>query len=197
MKKVSIAIALFLVVVISYYSYVVREARSSTPHYVQAAKAKITGAASMQDLNENRLDLLLKIQDPNFFAHSGTDFLSGRVTTLTQSLVKFLYFDKFKPGLAKIRQSLIARYALDPLVSKEDQLYLFLNLTYFGEFNGEPVRGFGNAARTYFQKSLKELSDQEYFGLLAMLSGPNEYNVRVYPQKNADRVAQLRAELKL
>jgi hypothetical protein len=41
------------------------------------------------------------------------------MTTITQSLVKGLYFRHFRPGIRKIRQSLIARFALDGHMSKQ------------------------------------------------------------------------------
>ena len=45
------------------------------------------------------------------------------MTTISQGLVKVLYFPSgFRPGIAKIRQTLIAQYAFDASVSKQEQL---------------------------------------------------------------------------
>ncbi|HRW30040.1 MAG TPA: transglycosylase domain-containing protein, partial [Emcibacteraceae bacterium] len=128
---------------------------------------------SNSEISDKRLSLLLKVQDENFFTHGGTDFLLGRMTTISQSLVKYLYFENFQKGIQKIRQSLIARFAFDPLVSKDKQLNLFLNLVYMGQVDGKEVRGFNQAAHVYFNKDLSDISDEEYLSLLVMLSSPN------------------------
>ena len=61
--------------------------------------------------------------------HHGVDLEEpgARMTTLTQGLVKLLYYPNgFKQGVAKLRQSLIAKYALNSIITKDDQLLLFL-----------------------------------------------------------------------
>ena len=98
--------------------------------------------------------ILLKIEDPAFYEHEGLDFksLGQGMTTLSQALVKRLYFEKFKPGFAKIEQSLIARFVLHKHFSKDEQLRLFLNLGYFGTLAGEEIIGFSQAAKVYYDK---------------------------------------------
>ena len=62
---------------------------------------------------ETRRDWLLRIDDPAFRRHHGMD---GRTrgagyTTITQGLVKILFFDDFRPGLfrwRKVEQTIIA-----------------------------------------------------------------------------------------
>ena len=45
------------------------------------------------------------------------------MTTISQGLVKVLYFPGgFRPGIAKVRQTLIAQYAFDPSVSNRSSL---------------------------------------------------------------------------
>ncbi len=73
------------------------------------------------------------------------------MTTLSQGLVKLLYFpDGFRPGVAKIRQTLIAQYALDKLVCKDDQLHRFLNIAYLGHKDGRAIHGLADASRSCF-----------------------------------------------
>lgn len=190
-------LSVVFLLLISYYSFEVLEARRSTQSIVQNEMSRIEDKVTLSELSDARLQLLLKVQDENFFTHGGTDFSSGRVTTITQSLVKFLYFDDFKPGLAKIRQSLIARFALNPLVSKEEQLFLFLNRSYFGQNGDRPIRGFGKASRYYFNKPFTELEDEDYLALLAMLFGPNQYNIKTSPEKNRAKVEELKKQHKI
>ena len=81
---------------------------------------------------------------------------------------------EFQKGFAKIEQSLIASFVLDRHLGKDQQLALFLNQAYFGEAGGKSIRGFDEAARTYFGKPLSDLSEDEFIGLVGMLIGPNE-----------------------
>ena len=125
-------------------------------------------------LNEKRQDILVKIQDPTFFKHSGIEWPSPlTTTTITQSLVKKLFFKKFTKGFKKIEQTLIARFVVNPNISKETQLAAFMSTAYFGENDGKQLLGFDQGAHSWFNKPLSELNDDEYLSLLAMLPGPN------------------------
>jgi hypothetical protein len=44
-------------------------------------------------------------------------------------------------------------------------------------------------------KSFKQLSDDEYLSLIAMLIGPNQYSLFEAPKKNKERVARIKAVL--
>jgi len=109
---------------------------------------------SCNDLSKRQTEILLKVQDPGFYRHNGIDMSTpgAGLTTITQSIVKKLFFDHFEPGIAKIKQSLIARYVVNELISKDDQLTLFLNTMYFGKVNGEPIVGLESAANAYYHK---------------------------------------------
>ena len=89
---------------------------------------------------------LLAIQDADFYEHRGVKrpfWKAFTDTSVTQAVVKHLFFERFKPGIRKIRQTLIARFALDPIVSKDDQLTLFLNVVWFYKSpEGEDIVGF-------------------------------------------------------
>jgi len=90
-----------------------------------------------------------------------------------------------------MRQTLIARFALDPLISKDRQLTLFLNLAYLGNVDGKPVTGFVQAARAYYGKSFHELTEDEYISLVAMLIAPSRLHIKKRPEDNADRVRRM------
>ena len=83
------------------------------------------------DLSAEQLRILLAVEDPKFFSHPGVDLSTpgAGMTTITQGLVKFLYFDQFRPGLAKIRQSLLA-LGFDARTQKSTQLTIFLTSGY-------------------------------------------------------------------
>jgi hypothetical protein len=159
-----------------HYGNEVRVARNATPQLINAAFSTFGKDLQLADLPAFRRELLLSVEDPLFDTHLGVDLETpgAGMTTITQGLVKLLYYpDGFQQGIAKIRQTLIARYALDDLVSKDDQLLLFLNITYFGDVDGVPVHGFSKAAKTYFNKSFVTLTDDEFLALVGMLISPN------------------------
>ena len=143
------------------------------------------------DLPNNWLDIWLRVEDPRFFSHPGLDLTTpgAGLTTLTQALVKRLYFDAFSPGFSKLEQSLIAVLVVSPRISKEDQITAALALLYFGTVSGRDVVGFEDAAQTYYEKPLNLLSDQEFVGLVAMLVRPNLYRPGSAPHD--DRVARI------
>jgi membrane peptidoglycan carboxypeptidase len=170
------ALGTVAVVTAVYYANEVRVARSETPALVAAASSRYGTQLKLADLPAQRLAMLLAVEDPAFMRHQGVDLATpgAGMTTITQALVKILYFPEgFEPGFDKIRQSLIAQYALSALVSKDDQLALFLNVAYLGNKDGKPVHGYAQGARSYFGKEFAALSEAEFISLVAMLIGPN------------------------
>ncbi len=133
-NPVFISLAVGFALVCIYYAGTVLSARQRTPGIIQAALASDAVQLSLDEFGKARLDTLLRVEDPAFYRHKGIDLKSpgAGMTTITQGLVKIHYFDRFQQGIAKIRQTLIARFALDSLVTKSDQLLLFINEVYFG-----------------------------------------------------------------
>jgi len=115
------------------------------------------------------------------------------MTTISQALVKGLYFEHFRPGPAKIRQTLLAFLVLDPLIPKDDQLRLFVNTCWLGSRDGEEVRGFAQAAQVYYGRPFAELDEAEYISLVAMIIAPQTFNVHHHLERNAERVARIQA----
>lgn len=139
-----------------------------------------------------RLAILLRVEDPRFFEHHGVDLRTpgSGFTTITQGLVKSLYFDSFKPGPAKVTQTLYA-IGLDCRIDKKTQLALFLNTAYLGSDEGREVRGFPDASRAYFGKEPLALSDEEYLELVAIIIGPNQFHPVRAAARNRDRVERI------
>jgi membrane peptidoglycan carboxypeptidase len=195
MKKAALILVIALIFVlcgvIGYYTVEVIEARKETTALVADALAQYDDVISLDDVTDERLSMLLIVEDPAFFSHPGVDLKTpgAGLTTITQALVKILYFDGFRPGIRKIRQTLIARFALDPLVSKDDQLVLFIN--YIGL--GKGTRGFAEASAYYFDTEFSDLSDDEYLALVAMIIAPATFNIDDHPERNALRVSRMKA----
>lgn len=196
LKYTAALIFLFVLGSTAYYANEIRLARQQTPALVAKAQLSYFKAVSIAKLSPEQLKLLLTIEDPAFYNHRGVDLSTpgAGMTTITQGLVKLLYYPAgFKQGIAKIRQTLIAQYALDALVSKDEQLDLFLNLAYFGHEQGHEVKGFAQAARVYFHKELTVLTEEEFIGLVAMLIGPNKFKPGV--PAHTERVERIQAYL--
>ncbi|MEW5912355.1 MAG: biosynthetic peptidoglycan transglycosylase [Thermodesulfobacteriota bacterium] len=173
-----------------YSVWVVYSARTYTEETLLPQLRAAHYALAPSDLTPRQLDILLKVEDSNFFHHGGVDLSTpgAGITTITQGLVKDLYFEHFQPGIAKYKQTLIAFYVLDPLMPKEEQLRLFLNTVYLGR----GARGFAQAARTHFGKPFRELSEDQYIALVAMIIAPQVFDLHKHPARNAERVRRIK-----
>jgi membrane peptidoglycan carboxypeptidase len=171
-----LAVGLPFTFVLLYYWNDVGIARAETAALVQQAFQSHGRALTARDISSQRMDMLLRVEDPTFRFHHGVDLATpgAGMTTISQGIVKLLYFpDGFKPGIGKIRQSLIVQYAFDAQVSKDEQLDLYLNITYFGTAAGTSITGIDRAAQHYFGKSYAALSDDEFLALIGMTISPN------------------------
>ena len=200
MKKGKTALFLlgfFLAVVTTYYLIAVMDARAETPTIVADALRPASSPLELTDLTKPQVEALIKIQDPNFYHHRGVDVVTpgAGVTSLSQGLVKIFYFEKFKPGLAKIRQTLIARFAFDALTPKDTILKLFINHVYLGQRDGGAIYGFKDAAGFYFDKEFRDLNRDEYLALVAMIRAPHTFHYLNRRKKNDQRVARIKKYL--
>jgi membrane carboxypeptidase/penicillin-binding protein len=199
-RRFLIALALgavsIAVLATGYFALEVRQARQDTASIVHKAWARHGHVLRLRDVEPERLQWLLAVEDPAFFHHHGVDVSTpgAGMTTISQGLVKLLYFPEgFKPGFAKLRQTLIARYAFDAKVSKQEQLELLLNMAYLGEHQGRQIHGFDRAAQAYFGKRFKALSDEEYLSLVAMLMAPKHLHPGT--PSHDERMRRIRAVL--
>ena len=179
-----------ILVIIAYYFWEVRAAYKYTIETVFPLEKSNNYPLQLSSLTERQLNILLKIEDPTFFEHQGVDFSTpgAGITTITQGLVKHIYFDKFKPGIAKIKQTLMARFVLDPLMPKEMQLRRFINTVYLGPNS----RGFEEASNHYFNKKFEQLTEDQYIALVAMIIAPMAFNIEKHPEQNKQRVIRIK-----
>lgn len=147
------------------------------------------------DLNKRQIEILIKVHDPGFYNHNGIDLNTpgAGLTTITQAIVKKLYFENFKPGIAKIKQSLIAIFVVNDLISKDDQLTLFLNSMYFGKVDNKPIVGIESAANEYYHQTVKMLTEDQFISLVAMLVAPDTFHIIEHPEWNQDRTNRIKA----
>ena len=169
--------------------------RLKTNQIVQSLQNSENFILRLNSIETQKINELLLVEDPGFYNHKGIDFKSPGAgwTTISQGLVKLLYFKKFQPGISKIRLILITRFVFDTSVSKDTQLELFYNYAYLGnDDKGNEISGFLNASKFYFKKDFSNLSNDEYLSLIAMLINPNKYRIDKYPLRNAERLMRMK-----
>lgn len=169
-------------------AYAVYAAERNLPDVI----SKYRGASAVTSgLTQAQFEIVVRVQDPSFRSHQGIEFPDALVTTtITQSLVKKLFFAHFRPGFQKIEQTLIAWLVVSPQVSKDVQLQAFASTAYFGHKAGQAVVGFREGALAWFDKPIEALSEDEFVTLVAMLPGPNA--LRPNSLESAERVNRIK-----
>lgn len=209
MKKIFKYTGMFLLIIFvgisASYLYSIQKARKYTHEIISLDIAKAqwrhpNGIIKRfeifsHDLSKRQTEILIKVQDPGFYGHNGMDLSTpgAGLTTITQAIVKEFYFDSFKPGIAKIKQSLIARFVVNELISKDDQLTLFINTMYFGNVDGKPIVDLGSAANAYYHQPVNKLTEDQYISLIAMIVMPTTFHIIEHPDWNLDRTNRIKA----
>lgn len=152
----------------------------------------VSNGRGVESLTSQQLETLIKVQDPGFYDHDGIDFSSKGVgiTTLTQSLAKRLGFKDYTPGIGKIRQSGFA-LGLDSVLSKHQQVALFLDTAEMGKGPDGWITGFHNAADIIYQKPVAQLSENEFNSLVAVLIAPSRLKLSAPDAALNERVARI------
>ena len=128
-------------------------------------------------ISPDLVNAFIALEDKNFYKHHGIskfsiinalfyNLKSGRIrgggSTITQQLVKNLFFDFHKSWSRKIKEALLT-FQIERQFTKKDILEAYLNQIDFGS----GVYGVELAAQTYFSKHADELTVEES----AMLAG--------------------------
>jgi penicillin-binding protein 1A len=145
------------------------------------------------------VNALIATEDRRFYEHHGIDFrrtagallntLSGDLqggSTITQQLARNLYPEDIGRATSvtrKIKEAITA-FKIEAVYSKREILETYLNTVPF-LYN---AFGIEMAARTYFDKSAKNLDELESATLIGMLKGTSYYN----PVQNPDRARERR-----
>jgi len=140
---------------------------------------------------------LVAIEDARFYEHMGIDLrgitralvkdvIKGRMaeggSTITQQLIKNKYFSGKKTIERKVKEGLLAM-EYERKYSKKQILEMYFNEVYFG--NG--AWGIVQAARLYFDKYPRELTDAECAILAGVPKAPSRYNPLDKPSVTRDR----------
>lgn len=141
-------------------------------------------------------DALLSIEDSRFREHAGIDFLgvarallsnvSGGVrqgaSTITMQVARNFFLTQEKTLKRKLAELVLA-YRMEAALSKNQILELYMNQIYLGQ----RTYGFSSAARTYFGKSLNDLTVAEAAMLAGIPQNPAKHNPAVNPVRAKKR----------
>ena len=136
-------------------------------------------------------DAIIATEDRRFYSHWGVDpvgiaravyqnYRRGRIveggSTITQQLTKVLFLTPDKSLERKLKEAILA-LELERRYSKDRILEMYLNQVYFGH----GAYGVEAAARTYFGKSVSELTPQGAALLAGLPRAPSTYSPFEHP----------------
>jgi penicillin-binding protein 1A len=140
----------------------------------------------------------LAVEDSNFYYHFGidpkaifrafiTNLKAGRVveggSTITQQLSKTLFLSRERTLPRKIKEAILS-VRLELVFTKDEILEMYLNQIYYGHGS----YGVEAAARTYFGKSVADLTIAECALIASLPKAPNHYS----PYKDPERARKRR-----
>jgi len=152
---------------------------------------------SLDKMPPHLVQAFLAIEDARFFTHQGVDYRAiiralranvqeGDTTqggsTITQQLVKRMLLTPVKSYERKFKEAILA-FRLEKYLTKEEILYLYLNMIYLGN----NAYGVEAAARTYFGKHVGELTLAESAVIAGLPQAPSRNNPYSRPNNTRNR----------
>ncbi len=152
---------------------------------------------SLSDMPKHLIDAFLLAEDRHFFSHGGLSLQGiarsimvnlarqGRVqgaSTITQQLVRLLFFDQRKTFHRKIKEQLLS-LAVERQFTKELILETYLNHLYFGC----GIYGVQSASQRFWNKDVGTLTIDESATLAAIIASPARYCPLINPHKTQTR----------
>lgn len=143
------------------------------------------------DLSPHLISALVSTEDIRYYSHSGIDIIglgraifktlilqqeeSGGGSTITQQLAKLLYSPRASSKVQRVFQKpveWVIAAKLERYYTKDEIINLYLNKY---DFNYSAI-GIESAARTYFNKTPRDLTVEEAAMLIGMLKNSSLYN---------------------
>jgi len=143
---------------------------------------------SVEAIPKDLINALIATEDRKFYSHWGVDLdrivkamvknilafsVEEGASTITQQLARNLYRTEIGRAISITRKmkEAITAVQIEKTYTKEEILLLYLNQVYFGR----GAYGVEAAAKTFFDKSVTELTLDECAMLVAMLKNPSGY----------------------
>ncbi|MBU6510031.1 MAG: transglycosylase domain-containing protein [Gammaproteobacteria bacterium] len=175
---VIVLIILIIVAALVYSGWLVSKASDRFTSDRAAATLGSNGASlNLQSTSQFLPNTLLAAVDPNFY--SAADMT---VSPVTAHLVRMYFPDSSGAAVKVMAIALQYRY------SRTDILETFVNDVTVGMSAGRPVRGFASASQAFFKKSFVELQPQDIALLVALATGPADFD----PHSDPARALSLR-----
>ena len=145
----------------------------------ERANALIAAGRGGDNLGRQRLAWLLKVEDPAFYDHAGYDLSTpgAGATTVTQALSKRTAFDRFQPGVRKLRQTAYAA-SLERHLSKDQILALALDTVPLGRGPNGPMVGLQAASKAVYGRSPRAVTDDQFLMLVAVMIAPTRLSLQ-------------------
>jgi penicillin-binding protein 1A len=160
----------------------------------------------LKKVSKNIQNAIITSEDRSFYTHHGIDptgvtraiftdikarkMLQGG-STLTQQLIKNLYFSSEKRTLTAKLEEVILAIELDLRYSKELILETYLNYVYFGK----GCYGIERAAEKYFGKTAGTLSLAESAYLAGLVNAPSELSTKEHHDDAVERQQQILSDM--
>jgi len=208
-----------LIIIVGYRTYIVYQKdlpSFAKLHNIEPSlKTKIyasNGTLLQEYFNENRIltpyikipnhmiDMVMAVEDREFMNHWGVNIkrivsamvinitrwrIAQGASTVTQQLARMLFLNRKQTIERKIKEAMTA-VKLERAYSKEEIIQMYLNEYYFGW----GAYGIAAAARTYFNKSVEELSIGDCAFLVGLFKGPSRYSAKVF--ENPESAVRIR-----
>ncbi|MGH9580700.1 MAG: penicillin-binding protein 1A, partial [Terriglobales bacterium] len=149
------------------------------------------------DVPKVMVDAVLAIEDRRFFEHSGVNVFrlleaawinlrEGRHSqggsTLTMQISRKFFLTPEKTIQRKLTEILIA-FQLEQRFSKQELFEIYANQVYMGQRGSFAINGFGEAARSYFNKDIKNVSLPDAALLAGIIQRPPYLSPYRHPER--------------
>jgi len=154
-----------------------------------------------KDIPKTIVDAVVSIEDRRFFQHSGVNFVrlaeatwvdithqrhEQGGSTITMQLSRAFFLTPQKTVKRKLIEMLIA-IELERKFSKEQIFEFYANRVDLGQRGSFTISGFGEAARAYFNKDLKDISLPEAALLAGLIQAPSYLSPYRHPERALER----------
>ena len=206
LRNILIIIIFISFIFIGYFTYqgyyMYEQAINETPIEKRIKQIKEdTNYTKIEQVSEIYINSVIAVEDHRFYKHGAIDIISiGRAiytdikemklveggSTITQQLVKNIYFTQEKKLVRKIAEIFMA-FEIEENCTKDEILELYINTCYFGD-------GYYNikeASNGYFDKEPTDLNEYEATLLAGLPNAPSVYA----PTKNPELARQRQAQV--
>jgi penicillin-binding protein 1B len=154
------------------------------------------------EIPPHMVQAVVAIEDRRFFEHGGVDYHSmlgwawhdlrgdrrwtGGGSTLTMQLARGLFLSPERRIKRKLIEILIT-FQLESRFTKQQIFAMYANQINLGHIGSYAINGVGEAAQTYFGKSLQQLDTAECALLAGTIQSPSRLNPYRHPERAMER----------